>query len=419
MTVSLNTLFARPLDDRRKTFFTHAAFMSLEEFVWGIFVLAEVVLRRELQASPLTITLFAILNPASSLFSVYFSQVLSVRPDHIYRHIRLVALFTRLPLILFFLWHDAASVLLLFGLFNIGVAMLKPVQSIYMRENFRPGEIGKLYGITVSIAKVLFIAASYGFGLWMDMNHNAYIVAFGGSGVVAFLSVLLLTLIPFRGWRIAAAAPAPKDMLGFATTRETLRENAPFRRFEAAFFTYGSGFMVVLPAMPILLVDHLDLSYGVVSFGRGVMSAIFLIIFTPLLGRVLDRTDPIHLSKLSFFILIAYPAFLIAAWFLRGAAEPLFYLSFAAFGIAMAGVTLTWNVGPMYFAATPQDIPRLMSVHVTLTGVRGLLVPIVGYFLLKIGILAPFFVSACCFCAAAFMMRRDGRFLLTAEKKSV
>ncbi|HNT28180.1 MAG TPA: MFS transporter, partial [bacterium] len=188
-----------------------------------------------------------------------------------------------------------------------------------------------------------------------------------------------------------------------------LRENAPFRRFEAAFFTYGSGFMVVLPAMPILLVDHLNLSYSVVSFGRGVMSAIFLIIFTPLLGRVLDRRDPVFLSMVSFFTLIAYPTLLIAAWFLRGAAEPLFYLSFAAFGIAMAGVTLTWNVGPMYFAATPQEIPRLMSVHVTLTGLRGLLVPILGYFLLKIGVLAPFVASAGFFFSAALMMRRQAR----------
>lgn len=398
-----------PLDDRKRTFFSHATFMSLEEFVWGIFVLAEVVLRRELQASPFTITLFAILNPASSLFSVYFSQVLAAHPDRIYRHIRSVAALTRLPLVLFFLWHDAASLLLLFGLFNIGVAMLKPVQSIYMRENFRPGEIGKLYGITVSIAKVFFIAASYGFGLWMDVNHSSYIAAFGGSGVVAFVSVLILTLVPFRNWRAVEAAPTPKDMIGFATTRETLRDNAPFRRFEAAFFTYGSGFMVVLPAMPILLVDHLNLTYSVVSFGRGVMSAIFLIIFTPLLGRVLDRRDPVYLSMVSFFTLIAYPTLLIAAWFLRGAAEPLFYLSFAAFGIAMAGVTLTWNVGPMYFAATPQEIPRLMSVHVTLTGLRGLLVPILGYFLLKIGILAPFFASACFFFSAALMMRRQTR----------
>ncbi len=393
--------------------------MSLEELVWGIFILAEVVLRRELQASALFITLFTIINPASSLFSVYFSQILSARPDRIYRHIRLVAILTRLPLVLFFVWHDAVSLLLLFGLFNIGVAMLKPVQSIYMRENFREGEIGRLYGIALSIAKVFFIAASYAFGLWMDLNHNAYIVAFGGSGVVAFVSVLLLVLIPFHGWRTVEAAPAPKDMLGFTTTRETLRNNAPFRRYEAAFMTYGAGFMVILPAMPILLVDHLNLSYSVVSFGRGVMTALLIILCTPFLGKVLDRTNPIYLSKVSFFILIAYPALLIAAWFLRGAVEPLFYLSFAAFGIAMAGVSLTWNVGPMYFAATPQEIPRLMSVHVTLTGVRGLLVPMAGYALLQIGVLAPFFASVCCFFTAALMMRRDARILLTAEKKSV
>ncbi|HNT28129.1 MAG TPA: hypothetical protein PKH10_08120, partial [bacterium] len=98
-------IFRPPLDDRKRTFFSHAAFMSFEEFVWGVFVLAEVVLRRELQASPFTITLFAILNPASSLFSVYFSQVLAAHPDRIYRHIRSVAVLTRLPLVLFFLWH--------------------------------------------------------------------------------------------------------------------------------------------------------------------------------------------------------------------------------------------------------------------------------------------------------------------------
>jgi len=415
----LTTIFSLPLNDRKKTFLAHAAFLSLEEFVWGLFVLAEVVLRRELQASALLITIFTIINPASALFSVYFAQILSAHPSHIYRHIRVVAFLTRLPLVLFFWWHNSVSLLVLFGLFNLGVAMLKPVQSIYLRENFREGEIGKLYGTSVSVAKVLFITASYSFGLWMDINHSAYIAAFGGSGVVAFLSGLVLLFVPFRVWRTVEAAPTPKDLFGFVTVCETLRSHAAFRHYEAAFMVYGAGFMVVLPALPILLVDHLNLSYSVVSFGRGVMSALFLILFTPLLGRMLDRANPVRLSMLSFSVLLAYPLSLIAAWFFRGAAEPLFYLAFTSFGFAMAGVTLTWNVGPMYFARHPQEIPRLTSIHVTLTGVRGLVVPLLGYLLLRLGVLAPFIASVCFFGTAALMMSRVERILLTTPEKTL
>lgn len=400
-------LFVPPFDDRKRTFLAHASFMALEEFVWGLFVLAEVVLRRELQAGALFITLFTVLNPASSLFSVYFAQRLSAHPDRIYRYIAVVAFLLRLPLAIFFFFHDALSLLILFGLFNIGVAMLKPVQSIYMRENFHHDEIGNLYGVTVSIAKVFFIVASYGLGRWLDVNPSAYIPAFGGAGIIAFLSVLVLLFVPFRQWRTVDGTPAPKDLFGFATVRDTLRDNAPFRRYETAFMIYGAGFMVVLPALPILLVDHLNLPYSVVSFGRGVMSALLLIVCTPLLGKVLDRRDPIYLSMVSFRVLLAYPSLLIAAWFLRPVAEPLFYLAFVAFGFSMAGVTLTWNVGPMFFAATPQEIPRLTSIHVTLTGVRGLLVPPLGYLLLKVGILAPFVASICFFGTAAFLMARN------------
>ncbi len=391
--------------------------MALEEFVWGLFVLAEVVLRRELQAGALFITLFTVINPASALFSVYFAQRISAHPDRIYRYIVLVAVMLRLPLALFFFFHDALSLLILFGLFNIGVAMLKPVQSIYMRENFHYDEIGNIYGVTVSIAKFFFIVASYGLGRWLDQVPDAYIPAFGGAGIIAFLSVLVVVLIPFRKWRTVDGVPAPKDMFGFVTVRDTLRENVPFRRYEAAFMVYGAGFMVILPALPLLLVDHLNLSYSVVSFGRGVMSALLLIVCTPLLGKLLDRRNPVYLSTVAFAVLIAYPSLLIVAWFFPAVAEPLFYLAFIAFGIGMAGVTLTWNMGPMFFAATPQEIPRLTSIHVTLTGVRGLLVPPLGYLLLTTGILAPFIASACFFGTAAFLMARGTRFLLTEQEK--
>ncbi|HOG44718.1 MAG TPA: hypothetical protein PK560_11630, partial [bacterium] len=59
----------------------------------------------------------------------------------------------------------------------------------------------------------------------------------------------------------------------------------------------------------------------------------------------------------------------------------------------------------MFFAKNNMEIPEMTSTHVTLTGIRGLIWPVLGYFLMKLHIIIPFIFSIGFFITAAFIMR--------------
>ncbi len=394
------------LTTRSKTLAIQMFHSSLEGTVYGMLIMAEVIMRRELKASILLITMFTMLGSVTNLLSIYFSHILTKYPGKIKTIITVAAMFTRLPMALFFFFNTAEALFVLSALYYLGDTFIKPVQNIYMKMNYARTELGKIYAYSISLNKVFFIAAVYSFGLWMDSNSSIYIAVFSICGLVSFLSFFMLGYVPVSEWMKEKVSERKVDLLIFPTLIAVFKKNRRFLVYEAAFFIYGGGFMVVLAAVPILLVDHLNLSYSIISFGRGVVSAVVIILTIPVFGKLFDKKDPVHVGVLAFSILIAHPVLMITAYFLPVEfAKWSVYLSYVSFGAGMAAVTLCWNIGPMFFAKNNMEIPEMTSTHVTLTGIRGLIWPVLGYFLMKLHIILPFIFSIGFFAAAAFIMR--------------
>ncbi|HSW61447.1 MAG TPA: MFS transporter [bacterium] len=397
----MNTLTARS-----KTLFIQMFHSCLEGTVYGMLIMAEVIMRRELKASVFLITLFTMMGSVTNLLSIYFNHILTKYPGKIKTIITVAAMTTRLPMVLFFFFNTAEALFVLSALYYLGDTFIKPVQNIYMKMNYARTELGKIYAYSISLNKVFFIVAVYSFGLWMDSNSSVYIAVFSLCGIVSFLSFFMLGYVPVSEWMKEKVLERKVDLLIFPTLISVFRKNRRFLVYEAAFFIYGGGFMVVLAAVPILLVDHLNLSYSIISFGRGVVSAIVIIATIPLFGKLFDRKDPVFVGAMAFAILIAHPMLMIAAYFVPVEfAKWFIYLSYISFGAGMAAVTLCWNIGPMFFAKNNMEIPELTSTHVTLTGIRGLIWPVLGYFLMKLHIILPFIFSIGFFVSAVIIMR--------------
>ncbi|MFO7734720.1 MAG: MFS transporter, partial [bacterium] len=313
---------------------------------------------------------------------------------------------TRLPMVFFFFFRGPAALLALTLLYFMGHSFIKPVQNIFMKMNYEKREIGKIFAYSISVNKILFIISAYVFGRWLDADGSVYILVFSISGAFSFLSLFILALIPFKGWTDEKQSLQKMDLLIFPTIVKVFKKNADYFRYETAFFIYGGGFMVILPAIPIMLVDYLNLSYSVISFGRGVVSAVVIITLIPLLGKLFDRRDPVFMGVIAFAILVGHPFSMIFAYFINPElSKYVVYLSYIFFGVGMAAVTLCWNLGPMYFACNNMEIPQFTATHVTLTGIRGLIWPFSGYLLLKIHILLPFVASIIFLTAATLIMR--------------
>ena len=93
------------------------------------------------------------------------------------------------------------------------------------------------------------------------------------------------------------------------------------------------------------------------------------------------------------------------------------YFAFFIYGIAMSAMVISWNISSIYFAGS-EDVSMYQSVHVTLTGLRGLIMPFLGYLILKyFGIQVVFAVAFIIFVFSSFLSYR--LYLQIDRKKNI
>ncbi len=391
--------------NRSKTVKIQSIQSLIEGIFYGFLVMSEVVLRREMHASKLLITLFTMVMPISSLFSLYFSHYITKYPASIKKFIVIAALTTRLPLLLFPLMPTAYGFLLFAVIYYVGFSFIKPIQSLFMKANYHKNELGKLFGYMTSINKIAFIISIFAFGKMMDSDSSSYVMLFTFGAFLSFTSMMLSALIPFDKWQQSDGQTHRFDPVIFRTLFRVFKASPLYFIYETAFFIYGGGFMVISAAIPILLVDYLHLSYATISTGRGFFTAVVLVVLTPLFGKWFDKTSPPAMGKYVFLLLALYPFSMLLSYCVpQQWSVAAVYTAFFFFGVGMSGVTILWNMGPLFFVKKESDSAELTAVHVTMTGLRGLIMPPLGFLLMKIHILAPFVASILFMFSAAVVM---------------
>lgn len=129
-----------------------------------------------------------------------------------------------------------------------------------------------------------------------------------------------------------------------------------------------------------LLIDRLGLTQQtmvalIVGYIFAVLPSFLIMGSSPMWGRFLDRVNPmlsravINTLQGAGFAMHAYGGVTLQVWpFLVGA---------VLHSIATGGGTINWLTGSMYFA-TPDRVSLYNSIHVALTGLRGLIAPALG-----------------------------------------
>lgn len=148
--------------------------------------------------------------------------------------------------------------------------------------------------------------------------------------------------------------------------REVLASDRVFFRYEAAFMTYGVGWMICWALLPLLVTDKLALDYDQIARSTHVATLVATLVMTMPFGLLSDRIGPIRTSALAFAVYALYPLMLI--W-----ASDTFELSAASivFGICSAGASVGWLMGPVTLAPSADKVPQYVAIHATLVGLRG------------------------------------------------
>ncbi|MDA7765956.1 hypothetical protein N8917_01295, partial [bacterium] len=125
----------------------------------------------------------------------------------------------------------------------------------------------------------------------------------------------------------------------------------------------------------IILEDEFVASYQTAILVTTVVPLVVMPFAIPIWARLLDRMHVISFRAIhSWAFVLASLLFLIAVEFHL---LPLLFIASAMLGIGFGGGMLAWNLGHQHFAPPHRD-SQYMSVHVMLTGLRGLFAPFLG-----------------------------------------
>ena len=145
-----------------------------------------------------------------------------------------------------------------------------------------------------------------------------------------------------------------------------------YARFQISMFIFGLGNLMLTAPLAIVLHEKFHVGYALGILITTTIPAVLVPTLIPMWGRLLARTHVIqfrsihawsYVSASLMFLLAAVTGFL-----------PLMFIASALTGLGNAGGVLAWNLGHQDFAPPGRD-SQYMGVHVTLTGIRGLMAP--------------------------------------------
>ena len=318
--------------------------------------------------------------PLANLFSVFWSRFSQGRPK--------VRLLSRLQLAF------AAFLLLIaavpvskpgMALFVLGVvaaqacwAGVVAVRAVVWRSNFARLERTRFTANTLAVVSLVTAAAGIAIGTLLDLNTGHFRWVFVTAAIAALLGTLNYGRVKVRRQRrlLESERRSMSDgRVHLRTLGRALAEDVLFRRYLLCMFTFGSGNVMFMAPLILIMTDVLELS-PVTQIGIVVSIPTLLVPVTmPFWRRLLAARHIIPFRAVhSWFYVAAIAAFAAGASLERCW---LLVLGSALLGTAIAGGRLGWNLGHNDFARDEQAADY-MGIHMALTGVRALTMPILG-----------------------------------------
>ncbi|MCP4589140.1 MAG: hypothetical protein GY842_00205 [bacterium] len=308
-------------------------------------------------------------------------------------------------------WYFAAQ-LALAQFFMSGVVTARTALWKYNYPVEVRGRItARLQTLRAALSVVVLVTASCLF----DYDNGAYRFVYPAAALFGVLSVHLLQRMRVRGERreLRRQACAAGEELNaglvepfslttllspgqvLANAFRILREDRPFRKYCTAQFLGGMANIMVRAVVVAILANQLltsiDHFYFISIVLLDVLPRLLMIGSLGRWGRLFDRIGVLRFRIFNAvgWILCLAAGGLATFWIAHAdaigpAVVPLAVGGFAVRailqGATFAGGSLAWHIGHLHFAR-PEEAEVYMGIHVSLTGLRGLLMPALGILL--------------------------------------
>ncbi len=253
------------------------------------------------------------------------------------------------------------------------------IRSTIWAVNYPRSDRATLAGKLATVQALVLTAVAAIIGAAMNYDTEAYRYIYPAAVGMGLVGIWIYSGLRVRGHRALLRAERQgglgRTQVNPMAMWRVLRADDAYRRYMVCMFIFGFGNLMLSAPLVIMLRDRFEL---------GAFTSILIVASIPTLLMPASipwwskRLDDVHIVQ--FRAVHSWAFVLSIASFLLGALTMQIWLLFVGAvvqGIAFGGGVLGWNLGHLDFAP-PHRASQYMGVHVTLTGVRGLLAPLLA-----------------------------------------
>ncbi len=241
----------------------------------------------------------------------------------------------------------------------------------------------RMAGKLATIQALVLAGISWAIGALMDWNQEAYHWAYPAAAVIGFLGTMVYSRVRMRGHaamlreerRMDETEDPLRPSINPLQMIRLLRSDLGYLRFMICQFLLGTGNMMITAPLIIVLTSIYDMDYVQAIAIMTTIPILVMPLSIPFWSRFLDRVHIIRFRSVHSWVFVVTTLILVISvgtgW-LAG-----LWIAAIIRGIAFGGGVLAWNLGHHDFSNVANS-SSYMGVHVTLTGIRGLLAPFLG-----------------------------------------
>jgi len=271
-------------------------------------------------------------------------------------------------------------ILLVLSLLGAGILWcgIITIRAIVWRTNYSRTARTAFAARAQVLGSIVMSLVGAGAGFALDLNVNSFRWIFLVSAGFALAALFAFRRVRVRHQRrLLSGERERSDGKSFRATQlwHVLRSDPLYRRYLTWMFVTGSGNLMAIAPLILIFTDHLEIPKFTQVMITASVPTLLIPLTTPIWARVLAERHAIAFRALNSRFFIAVSAAALAGVTLEW--EPLLWLSAIFQGIGFGGGLLIWSLAHNDFAPPERNV-EYMGVHVTLTGIRGLLAPLVG-----------------------------------------
>lgn len=256
------------------------------------------------------------------------------------------------------------------------------IRSTIWRANYPRSARANMAGKLTMIQSLIIAAVGWGLAEAMTHDERAFRLVYPVAAVAGLIGAMIYNTLRMRGHRAMVLAEratyngSPGGLL-FSPIQlvQVLRDDRNFRHYMMCMFVFGTGNMMITAPLVIMLRDVFEMEYRGGMLISGVVPILLMPLSIPIWSRLLDNVHIIRFRAIHSWAFVSAAAAMLFATVTH---QPQYlWLSAILQGAAFGGGMLAWNLGHHDFAPA-HKASQYMGVHVTLTGLRGIIAPILA-----------------------------------------